>query len=56
MQGFIKAPDTEGQQIVAAFLFADWSANLTRTNLSRKHYFLDGDDYFFQECLCIWKE
>lgn len=39
MQGFIRAPDTEGQQPVAAFLLADWSDNLTRTNLPQKHYF-----------------
>lgn len=39
MQSFIKAPDTEGQQTVAALLLADWSGNLTRTNLPQKHYF-----------------
>lgn len=39
MQGRTKAPDTEGQQTVAAFLLADWSGDLTRTNLPQKHYF-----------------
>lgn len=39
VQGLIKAPDTEGQQTVAAFLLPDWSGDLTRTNLPQEHYF-----------------